>query len=282
MRIREIQQDARANGFRQRPLWPAIVLRTPKGWTGPKVVDGVQIEGTFRAHQVPVAAVRDNPEHLRILEEWMRSYKPEELFDAAGRFRAEYAGLAPRGARRMGANPHANGGELTVPLDLPDYVDYAVEVPKPATVRVESTRRLGELLRDVFRRNAQPANFRLFCPDETNSNRLGAVFEATDRCFVSTLLDLDEHVSHDGRVMEVLSEHNCHGGGHDHHTVRHGRVEPDEPHPPLPGRAEVHSQHGRARVRADRPRQPDARATPRLRQRALRRPAGDPRRVWTD
>jgi xylulose-5-phosphate/fructose-6-phosphate phosphoketolase len=211
LRIREIQRDARTNGLRTRPLWPAIVLRTPKGWTCPKIVDGVPVEGTFRAHQVPLASVRENPEHLRLLEAWMRSYRPEELFDAGGRFRAEYAALAPIGERRMGDNPHANGGKLVVPLDLPAYTDYAVEVPKPATVRAESTRRLGELLRDVYRRNQQPANFRLFCPDETNSNRLGAVFEATDRCFVGRVLDIDDHVSHDGRVMEVLSEHNCHG-----------------------------------------------------------------------
>jgi xylulose-5-phosphate/fructose-6-phosphate phosphoketolase len=211
LRIVEIQREARNKGFSQRPVWPAIVLRTPKGWTCPQAVDGVPVEGTFRAHQVPLATVRENPEHLKMLEAWMRSYRPEELFDAGGRLRAEYAELAPRGTRRMGANPHANGGELTVPLELPDYVAYAVAVPKPATVRAESTRRLGELLRDVFRRNAEQANFRLFCPDETNSNRLGAVFEATDRCFVSKLLDIDDHVSHDGRVMEVLSEHNCHG-----------------------------------------------------------------------
>ena len=211
LRIREIQRDARANGLTQRPTWPAIVLRTPKGWTCPKVVDGVPVEGTFRAHQVPLSTVRENPKHLEMLEEWMRSYKPEELFDAQGRFQAGYAALAPQGARRMGANPHANGGMLSVPLDLPNYVDYAVDVATPATVRAESTRRFGEFLRDVFRHNERQANFRLFCPDETNSNRLGAVFETTNRCFVSRLLDIDDHVSFDGRVMEVLSEHNCQG-----------------------------------------------------------------------
>lgn len=209
LRIRTIQREARAHGFTRRPVWPAIVLRTPKGWTGPKVVDGLPVEGTFRAHQVPLANVRDNPEHLRLLEAWMRSYRPEELFDDAGRFRPEYAALAPANDRRMGANPHANGGRLSVPLDLPDYTAYAIEVAKPATVRHESTRVLGTLLRDVYRRN--PTNFRLFCPDETNSNRLGAVFEATDRCFVGEVIPIDDHVSHDGRVMEVLSEHNCHG-----------------------------------------------------------------------
>jgi xylulose-5-phosphate/fructose-6-phosphate phosphoketolase len=211
LKIRDIQSNARRNRFTERPVWPAIVLRTPKGWTGPKIVDGLPVEGTFRAHQVPLANVRDNPTHLKQLEEWMCSYRPEELFDEKGRFRKEYAALAPKGQRRMGANPHANGGLLSVPLDLPAFTDYALEVAKPGTVRHESTRVLGELLRDTFRRNAKQANFRLFCPDETNSNRLGAVFEATDRCLVSRLIDNDDHVSHDGRVMEVLSEHNCHG-----------------------------------------------------------------------
>jgi len=209
--IRTIQTDARAQRLRERPLWPAIVLRTPKGWTGPKVVDGLPVEGTFRAHQVPLSNVRANPEQLHMLEQWMRSYEPEALFDEHGRLRREYLQLAPRGERRMGANPHANGGRLIVPLDLPSFGDYAIEVPKPATVRAESTRRLGEFLRDVFRRNAAQANFRLFCPDETKSNRLDAVFEATDRCFVGRTFDIDDHVSPDGRVMEVLSEHNCEG-----------------------------------------------------------------------
>jgi xylulose-5-phosphate/fructose-6-phosphate phosphoketolase len=211
LKIREIQSNARKNGFTERPVWPAIVLRTPKGWTGPKIVDGLPVEGTFRAHQVPLAGVRDNAAHLKLLEEWMQSYRPEELFDEKGKFREEYAALAPKGKRRMGANPHANGGLVSVPLDLSDYTDYAREVPKPGTVQLESTRALGELLRDTFKRNAKQANFRLFCPDETNSNRLGAVFDATTRCLVSRLIDIDDHVSHDGRVMEVLSEHNCHG-----------------------------------------------------------------------
>jgi xylulose-5-phosphate/fructose-6-phosphate phosphoketolase len=209
LRIRAIQRAARADGARARPAWPMIVLRTPKGWTGPKVVDGVPIEGTFRAHQVPVSEVRTNPAHLAILEEWMRSYRPEELFDAQGRPRAEYAALAPEGARRMGANPQANGGRLTVPLALPAFSAYAVTFAAPARERMGSTAVLGRYLRDLYRAN--PHNFRLFCPDETNSNRLGAVFETSDRCLVSEILPGDDHVSPDGRVMEVLSEHCCHG-----------------------------------------------------------------------
>ncbi len=209
--IRAIQEDARKHGFRQRPPWPAIVLRTPKGWTGPRVVDGVPIEGTFRAHQVPLARVKDNPEHLRMLEGWMRSYQPEKAFDQNGRLIAALAELAPKGERRMGANPHANGGKLLVPLDIPNFTDYALEVKRPATERHESTRQLGLLLRDLFARNATQQNFRLFCPDETNSNRLGNVFEVENRCFVGRTIPGDDHVSPEGRVMEVLSEHNCEG-----------------------------------------------------------------------
>jgi xylulose-5-phosphate/fructose-6-phosphate phosphoketolase len=210
LKIRDIQRQARTNGGSDgRPAWPVIVLRTPKGWTGPKVVDGLPVEGTFRAHQVPLATVKENPAHLKMLEEWLQSYKPEELFDEQGRLRPEIAELAPEGEHRMGSNPHANGGKLTVPLDLPPFTDYAVEVPVPATVRLESTREMGKFLRDIYKRN--PSSFRLFCPDETNSNRLGAVFEVTDRCFVSHIIPIDDHVSHTGRVMEVLSEHNCHG-----------------------------------------------------------------------
>ena len=209
LKIRKIQQDARANGFSERPRWPAIVLRTLKGWTGPKVVDGVQVEGTFRAHQVPVSEVKTNPEHLHILEEWLHSYRPEELFDSQGRLQEDLAALAPKGDRRMGSNPHANGGKLTVDLKLPDYTSYAVEVSPRATKRVGSTNVLGQLLRDIYSGN--PTNFRLFCPDETNSNKLGAVFEVSDRALVSVIEPGDEHVSHDGRVMEVLSEHCCHG-----------------------------------------------------------------------
>ena len=207
--IREIQRVARQDGLKERPLWPIIVLRTPKGWTGPKIVDGLPVEGTFRAHQVPVSEVKSNPEHLRILEDWMRSYRPEQLFDEQGRFRPEYAKLAPEGTRRMGSNPHANGGKLTVPLVMPDPTAYRVEFAARARERMGSTVILGHYLRDLYRLN--PHNFRLFCPDETNSNRLGAVFEISDRCLVSEILPQDDHVSHEGRVMEALSEHCCHG-----------------------------------------------------------------------
>jgi xylulose-5-phosphate/fructose-6-phosphate phosphoketolase len=209
--IKEIQDGARAHGFGARPRWPAIVLRTPKGWTCPKVVDGLPVEGTFRAHQVPLANVRQNPEHLRMLEEWMRSYRPEELFDERGSLLDALGKLAPEGDRRMGANPHANGGRVLRPLDLPDFVDYAIPVTHPGGELHESTRRLGEFLRDVFARNREQANFRLTCPDETNSNRLGAVFEVENRMLVEPLIDIDDHVAHDGRVMEILSEHNCQG-----------------------------------------------------------------------
>jgi xylulose-5-phosphate/fructose-6-phosphate phosphoketolase len=210
-RIRAIQQEAREYGLFERPRWPAIVLRTPKGWTGPKEVDGHPVEGTFRAHQVPLADTRDNPEQLAQLEAWMRSYEPEALFDADGKLIGELAALAPQGNRRMSANPHANGGRLLVDLDIPDFREYAVEVERPAVVRRESTRELGKLLREVYVRNAGPANFRLFCPDETNSNRLGNVFEVENRCFVGRTLDIDDHLAPDGRVMEVLSEHLCEG-----------------------------------------------------------------------
>ncbi len=209
--IRNIQQEARENGVLARPRWPTIVLRTPKGWTGPAEVNGMPITGTFRSHQVPLSGVRGDPDQLARLEEWMRSYRPEELFDEEGRLLPELAALAPEGERRMGANPHANGGRVLKDLEVPDFRDYAVEVPAPATVRHESTRKLGELLRDTFTRNAAQRNFRLFCPDETNSNRLGAVFEVEDRCFVGKTIPLDDHVSPDGRVFEVLSEHLCEG-----------------------------------------------------------------------
>jgi xylulose-5-phosphate/fructose-6-phosphate phosphoketolase len=210
-RIQSIQGEARRSGASGRPLWPAIVLRTPKGWTGPKVVDGKQVEGTFRSHQVPLAKVRHDAEQVRELEVWMRSYRPEELFDAAGRLRSSLAQLAPKGDRRLGANPHANGGRLRVELDLPHFEDYALPVPRPGRERRESTRQLGKLLRDVFTRNAERRNFRLFCPDETASNRLGDVFDVENRCSMDPVLPTDDHVSADGRVMEVLSEHNCQG-----------------------------------------------------------------------
>src|SRR5713226_715895 len=211
-KIRAIQAEARRSGAAsRRPRWPVLVLRTPKGWTGPKVVDGVPIEGTLRAHQVPLATVKENGAHLKMLEAWMRSYRPEELFDERGCLVPELAALAPAGDRRMGANPHANGGRVLVDLDLPDFTDYALAVKQPATEQHESTRQLGKMMRDIFKRNAGPRNFRLFCPDETNSNRLGDVFEATDRCFVGRTIPTDDHVSAEGRVMEVLSEHNCQG-----------------------------------------------------------------------
>ncbi len=210
-KIRAHQTEARSHGFTTRPPWPAIVLRTPKGWTGPKQVDGLPVEGTFRAHQVPVADVKNNLEHLHILEEWMRSYQPQALFDERGHLLPELARLAPKGERRMSANQHANGGKLLVDLDLPAFSDYAIEFARPATERHESTRQLGKLLRDVFTKNAEQRNFRLFCPDETNSNRLGNVFEVENRCFMEPLLPIDDHLSHDGRVMEVLSEHLCQG-----------------------------------------------------------------------
>ncbi len=210
--IARIQQTARAAGSSEGPAratWPMIVLRTPKGWTCPKVVDGQPVEGTFRSHQVPVAEVRTNPEHLRILEDWMRSYRPDELFDEAGRLREDLRRLAPKGARRMSANPHANGGLLLRDLDLPDFADYAVPVDRPGVETVEPTRVLGAFLRDVVAAN--PTTFRLFGPDETVSNRLGAVFEATDRAWEAERLPGDDHLAPGGRVVEVLSEHLCEG-----------------------------------------------------------------------
>src|SRR5581483_11670181 len=192
-----LQQEARTNGLRERPRWPVIVLRTPKGWTGPDVVDQVQIEGTFRAHQVPVAEVKTNPEHLAILQAWLQSYHPEACFDEQGHLLPELAALAPVGNRRMGANPHANGGKLLLNLHLPDFTRYALDVKEPGTERLESTRQLGKYLRDIFVQNAQHENFRLFCPDETNSNRLGNVFEVENRCLVETILPTDDHVSPD-------------------------------------------------------------------------------------
>ncbi len=220
--IRRIQ-DAWRKGSRELPRWPAIVLRTPKGWTGPAVVGGEPMEGTFRAHQVPLANVRSSPEELAELEAWMRSYHPERHFNDEGKLADDLASLAPRGDRRMGANPHANGGRLSVELDLPSFRNYAVPVESPATERRESTRQLGGLLRDVFTRNADAANFRLMCPDETNSNRLGSVFEVENRCFLGRTIDIDDHVSPHGRVMEVLSEHLCEGWLEGYNlTGRHG------------------------------------------------------------
>jgi xylulose-5-phosphate/fructose-6-phosphate phosphoketolase len=209
--IHKIQRDARRSGFTARPRWPMIVLATPKGWTGPKTVDGKQVEGTFRAHQVPVADFAAKPEHFRILEQWLHTYKPEELFDKNGRLKPELAELAPKGARRMGANPHANGGVLLQDLKLPDFRDYAVRVPKPGSVKAEATRVQGRFIRDVLKANADARNFRVFSPDETLSNRWDAVFEVTERCSVAEVRPGDDRVGPDGRVMEVLSEHQCEG-----------------------------------------------------------------------
>ncbi|MGH2993573.1 MAG: phosphoketolase family protein [Solirubrobacterales bacterium] len=207
-RIVGIQRAARADGARSRPPWPAIVLRTPKGWTGPEAVDGVPIEGTFRAHQVPVSEVRGNPQHLALLEGWLRSYHPERRFDEGGRLVPDLAELAPEGDKRMGATPYGNGGRLTRPLQLPEIDRYEVPIERPGATQFETTRPLGELVRDVLAENR--TGFRLFCPDETNSNRLGAVFEVDQRCLMDARPD-DDHASPAGRVMEVLSEHLCQG-----------------------------------------------------------------------
>jgi len=208
--IAEIQRAARRSKRPMaRPRWPMIVLRTPKGWTGPDKVDGKPVEDTWRSHQVPMSDVRDNPKHLAVLEKWLRSYRPDELFDEQGVLRAELADLAPSGARRMSATPHANGGLLLHDLALPDFTDYAVAAEHPGATRAEATRVLGELLRDVIGRN--PATFRLFGPDETASNRLQAVFETTNKAWAAETLPVDEHLALDGRVMEILSEHTCQG-----------------------------------------------------------------------
>ena len=208
-RIAEIRERAKSEDAVERPRWPMLVLRTPKGWTGPKTVDGVPVEGTWRAHQVPLAEVRENPAHLRQLEEWLHSYRPEELFDERGRLVAELRELAPTGRRRMSASPHANGGELLRDLVLPDFREYAVDVPQPGKSETEATRVLGGYLRDVIARN--PRNFRLFGPDETASNRLDDVFSVTGRAWLAATEATDEGLTPDGRVMEVLSEHLCQG-----------------------------------------------------------------------
>jgi xylulose-5-phosphate/fructose-6-phosphate phosphoketolase len=209
--IRGIQSRARTGAKVSRERWPMIVLRSPKGWTGPKTVDGKQTEGSFRSHQVPLSELASNPEHLALLEEWMHSYKPEELFDENGALVAELAALPPRGTRRMSANPHANGGLLLRDLKMPDYRTYALKVPAPGMIDGEATRVLGAMLRDVMSLNAGARNFRIVGPDETTSNRLDAVFEVTDRTSDAEILPTDDHVSPDGRVMEVLSEHMCQG-----------------------------------------------------------------------
>ena len=209
--IRTIQETARTTGDARAAAWPMIVLSTPKGWTGPTMVDGLPVAGTFRAHQVPLSDPAHKPEHLAILEQWMRSYRPEELFDASGAFRSELAALAPRGNRRMGANPHANGGLRLRDLRMPDFRMHAVAVDRPGAVDAEDTRVLGRFLRDVIAANQDPRNFRLFGPDETVSNRLDAVFDATRRQWEAELSPLDEWLARDGRVIEVLSEHQCEG-----------------------------------------------------------------------
>jgi len=211
LEIRAIQKEARENGFRQRPAWPVIVMISPKGWTGPKVVDGVQIEGTFRAHQVPLSALAEKPGHIKILEDWMKSYRPEELFGDDGSPVAEVRAAVPEGLRRMGMNPHANGGLLLKDLQLPDFRDYAVTVSKPGATTSEATRVLGSMLRDVMKGNESARNFRVFGPDETASNRLNALFEVTNRTSSAVIFPEDDHIAPDGRVMEVLSEHLCQG-----------------------------------------------------------------------
>ena len=210
-RIRAIQKDARGGSTPRRPRWPMIVLRTPKGWTGPKEVDGKKTEGFWRSHQVPLAEVATNEGHRRQLEQWLRSYRPETLFDESGHLMPPLAALAPKGVRRMGANPHANGGVLLRDLKMPDFREFAVAVPEPATVVAEATRVLGAFLRDVMRLNEERRNFRVFGPDETASNRLGALFEVTDRTWLADRRPEDESLGPDGRVMEILSEHSCQG-----------------------------------------------------------------------
>ncbi len=209
--VRRIQHEARVNGNTMRPRWPMIVLKSPKGWTGPKWVDGLKIEGTFRAHQIPIAVDTAHPEHLKLLDEWMRSYRPHELFDEDGTLKPELAALAPTGERRMGANPHANGGLLLRDLIMPDFHDYAVNVPSPGSVLAADAHELGVFLRDVVTLNREQRNFRIFGPDETLSNRLNAVFEATERQWDARTQDHDEFLAPQGRVMEMLSEHQCQG-----------------------------------------------------------------------
>jgi len=209
--IKAIQREARFHGFSERPLWPMIILWTPKGWTGPKEISGKPVEDYWRSHQVPLSDLATKPEHLKMLEDWMKSYNPEELFDENGKLIPELAKLAPQGNRRMGANPHANGGILLRDLKMPDFHSYAIDVPEPGVVVAEATRIMGRFLRDVFKMNAESRNFRLVGPDETDSNRLSAVFEATKKVSTAEIRSIDENISPDGRVMEVLSEHMCQG-----------------------------------------------------------------------
>jgi len=209
--IKAIQEKARSTDSQVRPHWPMIILRSPKGWTGPKEVDGLPVEGTWRSHQVPLANLAENPKHIQQLEQWLKSYRPHELFDENGTLIPELAQLAPEGNRRMGANPHANGGLLLKDLRMPDFQDFSVDVPKPGSVKAEATRVLGAFLRDVLNMNRKRCNFRVFGPDETESNRLNALFEATTRTWMADELPGDNHLSPDGRVMEILSEHTCQG-----------------------------------------------------------------------
>ncbi len=209
--IKKIQGDAREHGVKDRPRWPMIVLKTPKGWTGPKEVDGKPVEDTYRSHQVPLSELAAKPAHLKLLEKWMKSYKPQELFDKEGRLKPELAALAPKGARRMGSNPHANGGILLRDLRMPDFRDYAVKVPFPGSVEAEDTRVLGNFLRDVTRLNDQSRNFRVFGPDETASNRLTGLFEVTQRQWMGDIIKTDDGQARDGRILEMLSEHQCEG-----------------------------------------------------------------------
>ena len=209
--IQRIKADARRNGFTKRPRWPMIVLRSPKGWTGPKTIDGKRTEDYWRSHQVPMGEMHEKPGHVKLLEKWMKSYRPQELFDRNGALKAEIAALAPEGARRMSANPHGNGGLLLKDLRLPDYREYAVRVTKPGALDAESTRVMGRYLRDVMKTNLATRNFRLFSPDENNSNRWQDVLEVTNRAWVADRYPYDDHLASDGRVMEMLSEHQCQG-----------------------------------------------------------------------
>ncbi|RJQ45957.1 MAG: phosphoketolase family protein [Nitrospiraceae bacterium] len=209
--IKAIQHDARTNGIVKRPQWPMIILQTPKGWTGPKEVDGLKTEGFWRSHQVPLSGLAEKPDHIKLLEEWMKSYKPEELFDEKGNLVPRLAALAPKGDRRMGANPHANGGLLMRDLTMPDFRDYAVQVPGPGQVYAEPTRIMGKFLRDIMKLNMETQNFRIFGPDETASNRLSALYEVTEKTWMADKLPEDDHLSANGRVMEILSEHTCQG-----------------------------------------------------------------------
>ena len=209
--IKAIQREARINGFTKRPQWPMIILRSPKGWTGPKEVDGKKTEDYWRSHQVPLAELASKPEHIQLLEEWMKSYKPEEVFDEKGKLIDELAELAPKGQRRMGDNPHANGGILLKDLKMPDFRNYAVEVTEPGVKSAEATRVMGKFLCEVMKLNLERRNFRIFGPDETASNRLGDLFDVTNRTWMGETLSYDDHLSADGRVMEILSEHTCQG-----------------------------------------------------------------------